>query len=126
MALKFFVTLVVLAIYSCGIVQAYSSGAPIEECGTMTPRHHVDPQTGPSPYDIILSKKSIRSGDTIDITIRGRTNNDLFKGLLVQARVGDTPIGRFDVNQNREYIQTLDCGSGRAVSSIDFNLSHTS
>lgn len=98
------------------MVQGYSSGAPTEECGSMTPRHHVDPQKGASPYDIILDKKAIRAGDTVLVTIKGRKNDDLIKGLLVQARVGDTPIGSFDVSPSREYIQLLNCGNSRAVS----------
>lgn len=82
----------------------------------MTPRHHVDAQTGPAPYDIILDKKNIRAGETVAITIRGRGRDDAFKGLLVQARVGDTPIGIFDVDQSRQYVQVLNCDGGRNVS----------
>lgn len=100
------------------MVQGYSSGAPTEECTSMTPRHHVDAQKGASPYDIILDKKAIRAGDTVLITIKGRKNDDVIKGLLVQARVGDTPIGVFDVSPSREYIQLLNCGSSRGVSLI--------
>ncbi|CRL00397.1 CLUMA_CG013664, isoform A [Clunio marinus] len=111
MAFKLFVVLVAVGIPM--MVQGYSSGAPAEECSTMTPRHGVEPQTGPSPYDIILDKNNIRAGETVGITIRGRSNDDTFKGLLVQARVGDTPIGSFDVSPSRQYIQTLSCGNGR-------------
>jgi len=96
------------------MVQGYSAGAPAEECSTMTPRHHVDPQKGPAPYDVSIDKKFIRAGETVTVTIKGRTQEDSFKGLLVQARVGDQPIGTFDVSQSRQHIQTLDCGSGRA------------
>lgn len=114
MAAKFFVVLIALGIPL--LAQGYSSGAPGEECSTMTPRHHVDPQTGPSPYDITLDKRSIRAGETVTVTIKGRHNDDTIKGLLVQARVGDTPVGKFDVSPSRQYIQTLDCGSSRGVS----------
>lgn len=114
MAFKLF-----LALFALGIplmVQGYSAGAPAEECHTMTPRHHVDPQRGPAPYDIILDKKYIKAGDQVRVTIRGRTPDDSFKGLLVQARIGDTPVGSFDVSPSRQYIQTLSCGSSRDVS----------
>lgn len=110
---KIFVVLVAVGI---PLVQGYSSGAPAEECSTMTPRHHVDPQKGPSPYDITIDKKFIRAGESVTVTIKGRTPDDTFKGLLVQARVGETPVGVFDVTPSRQYIQTLDCGSSRAVS----------
>lgn len=113
--MKYFVALVALAM-AVAVVQGYSNGAPAEECGTMTPRHHVDPQKGAAPYDITLSKRSVRAGESVEIRIRGKTANDLIKGLLVQARVGDTPIGKFDVSPSRQYVQTLDCGSSRSVS----------
>lgn len=112
--MKYFVALVALGMAVA--VQGYSNGAPAEECGTMTPRHHVDPQKGAAPYDITLNKRSVRSGETVEIRIKGKTQNDLIKGLLVQARVGDTPVGKFDVSSSRQYIQTLDCGSSRGVS----------
>ena len=112
--MKFFVALLALGIPL--MVQGYSSGAPAGQCGDMTPKHGVDGQRGQMPYDIILSKKSIRSGDTVDVTIKGRKNDDLFKGLMVEARVGNEPIGKFDVSQSRQYIQTLDCGNSRGVS----------
>jgi Reeler domain len=114
MTFKLFVAIVALGIPI--MVQGYSSGAPEEECETMTPRHKVDAQRGPAPYDIIFDKKSIRAGDTVTVTIRGRSNDDTIKGLLVQARVGDTPIGVFDVSPSRQYIKTLNCGNGRGVS----------
>lgn len=98
------------------MIQGYSSGAPESECSSMTPRHHVDPQKGPSPYDIILDKKAIKAGDTVLVTIKGRKADDLIKGLLVQARVGETPIGQFDVSPSKDYIQILNCGNSRGVS----------
>lgn len=111
---KIFVVLVSVGIPL--MVQGYSNGAPAEECSSMTPRHHVDPQKSAAPYDFIIDKKFIRAGESVTVTLKGRSNDDDFKGLLVQARVGDTPIGVFDVSPSRQFIQTLDCGSGRAVS----------
>jgi len=116
MAFKLFVVVCVLGISLMAGVSGYSDGAPDGECKTMTPRHHVDPQTGLAPYDIIISNKKIRSGDTVDLTLRGKGADDTFKGLLVQARVGETPIGQFDVAQSGHYIQTLSCDRGRNVS----------
>lgn len=113
MAFKIFFALCVLGPI---LVQGYSGGAPDSECKTMTPRHHVDPQSGPSPYDIILDKKNIRAGETVLVTIKGRGKDDTIKGLLVQARIGETPIGQFDVDQSRQYVQVLSCDGGRNVS----------
>lgn len=114
MALKIFVAIMALGIPI--MVQGYSSGAPSSECKDMTPRHHVDAQKGAMPYDISLDKRNIRAGETVTVNIRGKSADDVIKGLLVQARVGDTPIGTFDVSPSRQYIQTIDCGSARGVS----------
>lgn len=97
------------------MVQGYSSGAPEGECSSMTPRHHVDPQKSAMPYYISFDKKQIKAGETVTVNIRGKSDDDTIKGLLVQARVGDTPIGFFDPSPSSQYIQTLDCGS-RGVS----------
>lgn len=113
MDFKLFIALVALGIPMA--VQGYSKGAPKEECGTMTPRHHVDAQTSAFPYLINLEKRAIKSGETVLVTIKGKTNDDNFKGLIVQARVGETPIGTFDVSPSQQWLQLLDCGS-RGVS----------
>lgn len=109
MDFKLFIALFALGIPA--VVQGYSKGAPEAECGTMTPRHHVDPQSGAFPYTITLQKRAIRSGETIEVVIKGKTNEDNFKGLMVQARVGNTPIGSFDVSPTKQWLQLLDCGS---------------
>lgn len=109
-----------IVLFAVGIpimVQGYSSGAPASECTSMTPRHHVDAQKkGSAPYSITLDKKKIRAGETVGITIKGKSASDNMKGLLIQARVGETPIGYFDVSPTSESLQLLDCGTGRGVS----------
>jgi hypothetical protein len=111
---------IIIALIALGIpimVQGYSSGAPPSECATMTPRHKVDAQKkGTAPYNIILAKNKIRAGETVEVTLVGKTSSDNFKGLMVEARVGEIPIGKFDVSPSRESIQLLDCGTGRGVS----------
>lgn len=98
-------------------IYAYSKGAPDSQCDSMTPKHGpVQPQKSAAPYDIILNKKSIRAGETLTITIKGKSKENVIKGLLVQARVGSTPIGAFDVSASQRFIQLLDCGTGKGVS----------
>jgi hypothetical protein len=97
------------------VVHGYISGATENECSSMTPLHGIDVQNTPSPYDITMDKKSIKAGETIVITIKGRTKDDNFKGLLVLAKVGDTPIGSFDVSSSANLIQTLNCGGSKNV-----------
>lgn len=95
---------------------AYSAGAPGEACFDMIPQHHVDPQSSKAPYRIQLSKNQLRSGDRVDITISGLSQSDTIKGFMVQARVGETPVGKWIVDKSNSYGQPLNCGNGIAVS----------
>lgn len=116
MAFRYITVLLVLS--SALLINAYSKGAPAGACEDMTPQHHVDPQTSPVPYNFLLSKNAIKAGDTVQLTIKGKSANDKIKGLMVQARVGNTPIGKFSVPSNSAYVQTLDCGNGNFVSNV--------
>lgn len=108
--MKFFLALLVVGIPA---IAAYSKGAPAGECSGMTPQHRVEAQKSAAPYDILISKKAIRSGDTVEITIKGKSRENVIKGLMVQARVGDTPVGVFDPAPSTNYVQTLDCGNAK-------------
>lgn len=114
MTFRFVFALAVLAVP----VWSYSAGAPEGACGDMVPQHHVAAQTSPAPYAIAVSKQQIRSGESVQVTISGQTQKDTIKGFLVQARVGQAPVGQFDVAPTNPYIQTLNCGNGKAVSII--------
>lgn len=94
---------------------AYSSGAPSGACVKMEPQHGVDPQESPAPYTLLLSTSSIRAGDEVELELRGKGKGDLIKGFLVQARVGNEPIGQFKVSPNNKLVQTLSCGNGHQV-----------
>lgn len=93
----------------------YSAGAPNTACGDMTPQHGVDPQQSAAPYKLLLSTNSVRSGGDVELELKGNTEGDLIKGFLVQARVGDQPIGQFKVSPNNKYAQTLSCFNGNQV-----------
>ncbi len=95
---------------------AYSTGAPDEACFDMVPQHGVNPQSSKAPYEVKLSKTQLRSGDRIDVTINGLKRGDTIKGFMVQARVGQTPVGKWLVDKNYAYGQPLDCGNGSGVS----------
>jgi hypothetical protein len=105
--------LVVLAVATIPAALCYSSGAPAGACSDGIPQHHVDPQKTPAPYDISLSTSKIRSGESVEITIKGKSSEDTIKGLLVKAVVGNTPVGKFEVAPNDPNIQTLDCGNSK-------------
>lgn len=95
---------------------AYSTGAPDEACFDMVPQHHVDPQSSKAPYQVQLSKNQLRSGDTVDVIIHGLSESDTIKGFMVQARVGETPVGKWLVDKKHSYGQQLSCGNGSGVS----------
>ena len=112
MAIRCFLALCVLAVP----VFSFSAGAPEGACGDMVPQHHTDAQSSAAPYTITLSKNRIRAGETIEVTIKGKSAADTIKGLLVQARVGSTAVGTFDVSSSPNTLQLLDCGNSKGVS----------
>lgn len=113
---------IVLVVAFIGSVSCFSGGAPESECSTLTPRHHVDPQKSPFPYTINLSKKQVRAGETIEVTIRGKTADDVFKGFIAQARVGDTQIGTWDASTASSYAQIKNCGNSKSVSTFNVKI----
>lgn len=92
-------------------VTAYKSGAPETVCDSMLPEHHSTPKTDPSPYTITPKKFNINAGESVEVTLSG-TENTKFRGYFIQARVGDTPIGKFEKGPE---IKLVDCGSGVGV-----------
>jgi len=94
------------------VVYGNSSGAPKEACGDMIPQHHTPPQKSKSPYTVNANFN--KGNGLVKITIRGP---EPFKGFFVQGRVGDQPVGSF-VNPPKN-VKIIDCGSGRAVSTIE-------
>ena len=112
------IVMLVAVISSASCVLGFSKGAPDSECESMTPRHHVEAQKSAFPYNIVLSKKQIRSGETITVTIKGKSADDTIKGFIAQARVGSasTPIGSFDASPSSQYAQIKNCGNSKGVS----------
>lgn len=98
------------------LIKPFYIGAPDEACFDMVPQHGVDPQSSKAPYQVHLSKNQLRSGDKVDITIHGLKQTDTIKGFMVQARVGETPVGKWLVDKNNSYGQQLNCGNGSGVS----------
>lgn len=92
---------------------AYSGGAPESTCDHMTPQHPVDPQATKFPYEILIGKKKISPGDTVDLTIG---KDKAFKGFLLQVRKGDKSVGQFVIPDDHKFAKTLNCHGGKAVS----------
>lgn len=114
---RVFVTIALI----CAIPSAYSysAGAPEGACGDMTPQHHVDPQSSTPPYKLLLSSKELSSGkdEPIRLTIQGNGAGDTIKGFMIQARIGDKPVGKFEVPAtSKKHAQLLNCSGGSGVS----------
>lgn len=103
----------------CAIPSAYSysAGAPDLACADMTPQHHVDPQVSEAPYKLILSSDKLTADQTVDIKIQGNSAGDTIKGFMIQARIGDKPVGQFTV-KSKKHSQLLDCLGGAGVSNF--------
>jgi hypothetical protein len=93
---------------------AYKSGAPEDACDSMEPQHHTTAQKSPSPYTITPNKLKIKAGESVEVTIAG-TDNTKFRGYFIQARVGNTPIGKFDKGPE---INLVNCGGGVGVREV--------
>ncbi|CAF1393957.1 unnamed protein product, partial [Rotaria sordida] len=88
----------------------YSSGAPSSACTSMLPRHGVSSQQCSSKYLIESDKLQYHTSDTVRITVRGSTNDDTFRGILLVAKTKTNQqiIGTWSVVGSD--IKTLNCG----------------
>lgn len=73
-------------------------------------------QSSASPYSVLVSAKEVKAGNYIEIKLQGKSAQDTIKGFIVQGRLGDEPVGTFDVSASSQYAQTINCGSGKGVS----------
>lgn len=70
-------------------------------------------QEGKSPFNIVLKKKTIAPGGSTVVVITS-TPGVSIKGFLIQARVGDTPVGQFMASPKN--YKTMNCLGGTKVS----------
>ncbi|CAH0404677.1 unnamed protein product [Chilo suppressalis] len=105
-----------VALVAAACVEAYSSGAPTDSCVDMVPQHPVPPQKSAAPYVITTSTKTVKAGTPMEVVISGKGPSNTIRGLLLQARHGDKPVGTFTVAPNDNFAQLLNCGTpGNAV-----------
>ena len=95
-------------------INGFKTGAPETVCEDMEPQHHSKPQTEKSPYSIKVSQKTIKAGEKVTVTLEGNSGTN-FKGFFIQARVGNTPIGKFDEGNK---IKLVNCGNSVGVSYV--------
>ncbi|CAF1457172.1 unnamed protein product, partial [Rotaria sordida] len=76
----------------------------------MLPRHGVSSQQCSSKYLIESDKLQYHTSDTVRITVRGSTNDDTFRGILLVAKTKTNQqiIGTWSVVGSD--IKTLNCG----------------
>uniref|UniRef100_A0AAU6PAZ2 Venom peptide n=1 Tax=Comana monomorpha TaxID=1555636 RepID=A0AAU6PAZ2_9NEOP len=107
---------IVLALSVAVYVEGYSVGAPESACVDMVPGHGVPPRKEKSPYTITTSTKIVKAGSPMEVVISTSDPTKLMKGILLQARDGDKPIGTFTLAPNDNFAQLLNCGTpGNAV-----------
>lgn len=111
---------IVALIYIVPSAYSYSSGAPDTACGDMVPQHHVEPQMSEPPYKLTLSNNKLRADktETINVKIQGNNVGDTIKGFMIQARIGEKPVGKFIVKAPK-YSQLLNCSGGSGVSKLN-------
>lgn len=104
--------------------RGYSEGAPEEVCDTLIPQHLRPPQTTPCPYSVELSTYRISSNpikynpiggnEMINVTVTGVQG---FKGFVLQARMNNRIVGRFEPMPL--YYRMFDCKGGEEVGEYD-------
>ncbi|CAF3874465.1 unnamed protein product [Rotaria sp. Silwood2] len=85
-------------------------GAPVRVCASMIPNHgNTAPQQCSSKYTVESDKSEYYASDTVHITVRGSTNNDQFKGILLIAKTitSEQIIGTWTTTNAN--IKTLSC-----------------
>uniref|UniRef100_A0A1B0CJK8 Putative serine protease n=1 Tax=Lutzomyia longipalpis TaxID=7200 RepID=A0A1B0CJK8_LUTLO len=95
---------------------ANSAGAPDVACDDLVPQHHVDPQSTPAPYSYVLPKtRTVKPGESIQVTIRGNSKTDTIKGFLIQARApgSSQSVGTF-ASLPGTLSQALSCGNAQS------------
>lgn len=102
-------TSIVILLVSLNVCHSYRHGAPKSACSSLTPHHgHYQPQTKNPPYDLVYSRNTTTADWVIDLTLKGKSQHNQILGFLVQAREGDTPIGKFTVLDD-DISQLLTC-----------------
>lgn len=106
----FHICIVVLSVLASP-VWSFSEGASNDEqtCKTLLPNHFAPEQTSSTPYKITLSSTEIKPKETIDVVLKGQTEDILFKGFMIQARLDEIPVGQFNIEPTSEYAQLRTC-----------------
>ncbi len=86
--MKYFAILLVAAVIWVPSVRTYPGGPPTSTCTSMMPATgpHGSQQTSASPYQLVLDKQTVNSGETVSITLsKIQTTTPDFKGFMIEA-----------------------------------------
>nr|XP_024215183.1 putative defense protein 3 [Halyomorpha halys] len=103
-------TIAAVLLIAVASVHGNATGAPADACEDLTPQHGADAQKTRSPYIIDIEKNGIKAGGSTKVTIKGKTGEQ-FKGFIMQARVGRTPVGKFSTTDKNTKV--VDCGTAK-------------
>ncbi|CAF4085300.1 unnamed protein product [Adineta steineri] len=88
---------------------SYPEGAPQSVCNTMMPNHDIPIQQCQPKYIIQSDKSEYNTNDIVRITVRGSTDRDYFKGILLIAKNENNQqiIGTWSITNSS--IKTIAC-----------------
>ncbi|CAL8133649.1 unnamed protein product [Orchesella dallaii] len=122
------VFLSVCLLQSVFFASGFHTGAPDQACSTMIPGHGPPPQTGQSPFRLLIptATSDVKSGEPVDITISAPTAGPAFKGFLIQvrARGGSEAVGEFQPDSDPSNAQPVAC-FGKANSAMTHKINDT-
>lgn len=100
-------------------VYSLSAGVPSSACADGMPKHFgISAQTSSAPYEILYVNND---DESVTITIKGATEEDVIKGFLFQAKSDGSNAGHFLLSPGDNFSKIIDCGQERMVSFETFN-----
>lgn len=88
-------------------LEALPTGAPLNTCQTMLPRHNAEPiDSDNPPYEIVYSPVN---NFTLKVTLQSKQEDLSFRGFLIQARRqwNGEAIGKWSTSEDST--KTIDC-----------------
>ena len=98
--MKCCVVLLVAAVFWVPSVRTYPGGPPTSTCNSMMPPSgaHGYQQTTASPYQLVLDRSTINSGETVSMTLsKIQTSAPDFSGFMIEAvdPTNNNIVGKF-------------------------------
>nr|Q0Q029.1 RecName: Full=Putative defense protein 1; Short=DFP-1; Flags: Precursor [Antheraea mylitta]ABG72705.1 putative defense protein [Antheraea mylitta] len=101
---------IVAVVSALALTSAFPTGAPRSACFDMIPGHFANPKLEPAPYTITTPISAVKGGNSVEVTISGKTPEDTMRGILLEARQGDNIVGTWTVPPGDDFSQPMNCG----------------